>query len=211
VSAPLPACLRLIVILDTDAAGARDLAALAAAAERGGATMLQVRAKRLPAGPLAALVRHVITATRLPVVVNDRLDVAIAAGAAGCHLGQDDLPLPVARELAPAGFLLGGSAGSEAEGRRAAQGGAHYVGVGPIHGTGNKPDAGEAIGAAGLGRVVAAGSPPAVAIGGVGAADVPAVVAAGAVGVAVIGAVLLADDPERATRALRTALDRALP
>ena len=209
--AALPAALRLIVILDRDAAGPRDLAAIGAAAERGGATMLQVRAKGLAAGDLVALVRRVMEATRLPVVVNDRLDVALAADAAGCHLGQDDLPPAVARRLAPPGFLLGGSANDVAEARRAAQGGVHYLGVGPIKVTGNKPDAGTPIGADGLRRVVAAGAPPAVAIGGVGAADVPALAAAGAVGVAVIGAVLSADDPERAARLLRAALDRALP
>ena len=210
-SALLPASLRLIVILDIDAAGTRDLAEVAAAAERGGATMLQVRAKALSAGALAALVRRVMAATRLPVMVNDRLDVAIATGAAGCHLGQDDLPLAVARTLTPPGFLLGGSAGDEVEARRAHDGGASFVGVGPIHATGNKPDAGVPIGVAGLRRVIAAGAPPAVAIGGVGASDVPALAAAGAVGVAVIGAVLQAGDPERATRDLRTALDRTLP
>ena len=210
-SAPLAAALRLIVILDHGAAGARDLGGVAAAAERGGATMLQVRAKRLAAGDFAVLVRRVMEASRLPVVVNDRLDVALATGAAGCHLGQDDLPLAVARRLAPPGFLLGGSANDAAEARRATAGGADYLGVGPIKVTGNKPDAGAPIGAAGLGRVVAGGAPPAIAIGGVTAADVPALAAAGAAGVAVIGAVLAAGDPEQATRTLRAALDGALP
>jgi len=201
--------LRLVVVLDSGARQGRDLVEVAAAAERGGATMLQVRAKDLPAGALAALTRRVLETVRLPVLVNDRLDVALAVGAAGCHLGQEDLPLEEARAMAPPGFILGGSAGSEDEARRAAA--AHYLGIGPVHATPNKPDAGEAIGAAGFRRVAAAGGLPAVAIGGVSAADVPALAAAGAAGIAVIGAILAAADPETATRTLRDALDRVLP
>jgi len=195
--------LRLIVILDDGAAAGRDLAELAAAAVTGGATMLQVRAKQTPPGPLAEITRRVVAASPgVPVIVNDRLDVALAAGAAGCHLGQHDFPLADARAMVPAGFILGGSAGSAGEARRASQGGAHYLGVGPIHGTGNKSDAGAAIGADGFATVRAATTLPCVAIGGVTAADVPQLLAAGAAGVAVIGAVLNAPDVEAAARTI---------
>jgi thiamine-phosphate diphosphorylase len=206
VTADLGAALRLVVILDAAAAAGRDLAALAAEAEAGGATMLQVRAKGMPAADLAALTRRVLESAQLPVIVNDRLDVALATGAAGCHLGQDDFPLDEARAMAPPGFILGGSAGSEAEALRAAA--AHYLGIGPIHATANKDDAGGAIGVDGFRRVAAVTLLPAVAIGGVGEADVPALAAAGARGIAVIGAVLGAADPRAATRMLRAALDR---
>ena len=206
----LPAALRLVVILDARAARGRDLAALGAAAVRGGATMLQVRGKQLGAGPLAELTRDVLAAANVPILVNDRLDVALATGAAGCHLGQDDFPIAVAHTIVPAGFLLGGSAGDAAEARRAAAAGAHYLGIGPLHGTLNKPAAGSAIGVAGFRTIAAAGALPAVAIGGVSVEDVPALIQAGAAGVAVIGAVLDAPDPEAATRSLRAALDRAL-
>jgi thiamine-phosphate diphosphorylase len=129
----LDVSLRLIVILDTEAAGGRDLAALAGAAVRGGATMLQVRAKGLGARDFADLVRRVLpVAGGVPVTVNDRLDIALAAGATGCHLGQDDLPLDVARLMVPPGFLLGGSAGTPEEARRAAAQRPDYLGVGPI-------------------------------------------------------------------------------
>ncbi len=204
--------LRVVVVLDAGAARGRDLAALAAAARGGGATMLQVRAKTLGAGDLAALTRRIIEAAGgLPVVVNDRLDVALAAGAAGCHLGQDDFPLADARAVATPGFVLGGSAGTEAEALRAAAAGADYLGIGPIRGTRHKADAGEAIGAAGFARVLgAAAGLPAVAIGGVTAADVPDLIGAGAAGVAAIGAVLDAEDPGVAARALREAVDAAM-
>jgi thiamine-phosphate pyrophosphorylase len=198
--------LRLVVILDAAVAGDRDLAALGASAARGGATMLQVRAKDAAAAELAALVRRVMAAVAVPVVVNDRLDVALATGAAGCHLGQDDFPLDAARAIAPAGFWLGGSAGDPDEARRAA--GADYLGIGPIAATASKADAGAAIGPEGFRRVHAAlPGRPAVAIGGVTAALTPALVAAGAAGIAVIRAVLDAPDPERAAAALRAAVD----
>ena len=207
-AAPLADALRLIVILDAGVAGDRDLAALAAHAARGGATMLQVRAKAAGARDAADLTRRVMAATPLPVVVNDRLDVALATGAAGCHLGQDDFPIDAARAIAPAGFWLGGSAGNAEEARRAAAAGAHYLGIGPVAATASKADAGAAIGVAGF-RQARAAAPdvPAVAIGGITPALATALVGAGARGVAVIRAVLDAADPEAATRALRAAVD----
>jgi thiamine-phosphate pyrophosphorylase len=205
-SAALTGALRVLVILDAAASG-RDLADVAARAAAGGATMLQVRGKRLSAAELADLTRRVLAAAgAVPVLVNDRLDVALAAGAAGCHLGQDDLPLDAARAIVPPGFLLGGSAGSEAEARRAAAQGADYLGIGPVHRSPTKADAGAAIGTAGFARVhAAAPDVPAVAIGGLTAADAPALRAAGAAGMAVASAVLRAADVAAAVRALRDA------
>jgi thiamine-phosphate pyrophosphorylase len=208
-----PDPLRLIVILDEHAAAGRDMAELAAAAVRGGATMLQVRGKGLRAGTLTDLTRRVITAAgQVPVLVNDRLDAAIAAGAAGCHLGQDDFPIADARALAPPGFLLGGSAGTPDEARSATAAGAHYLGVGPVNATAHKDDAGAAIGVAGFTAVREATTLPCVAIGGVTGADIHALLAAGAAGIAVVGAVLGAPDPEAATAVLsRTLLSAFSP
>ncbi len=208
---PLADALRLVVILDTGVAreAKADLEGLARRAAEGGATMLQVRAKGEPAGAVVELTRRVIAAgSPLPVIVNDRLDVAIAAGAAGCHLGQDDFPIAEALRIAPPGFWLGGSAGTPEEARRAAAAGAHYLGIGPIAATGSKADAGSAIGSEGF-RAVHTAAPdlPAVAIGGVTASLVPHLLAAGAAGVAVIRAVVGASDPAAAIRTLRAALD----
>ena len=208
---PLAGALRLVVILDAAVAceAKADLETLARGAARGGATMLQLRAKHESAAAVAELTRRVIAAAPdLPVVVNDRLDVAIAAGAAGCHLGQDDFPIAEALRLAPPGFWLGGSGGTPDEARRAAAAGAHYLGIGPVAATGSKADAGAAIGIEGF-RAIHAAAPdlPAVAIGGVTVALVPRLLEAGAAGIAVIRAVVAAADPVAATRALRAALD----
>jgi thiamine-phosphate pyrophosphorylase len=195
--------LRLVVILDDVAAGGRDMAELAAAAVRGGATMLQVRGKQTAPGPLADITRRVMAAAgSIPVVVNDRLDVALAAGAAGCHLGQDDFPISEARGMVPAAFLLGGSAGTADEARHATRAGAHYLGVGPVRITGNKTDAGAAIGPGGFASVRAATQLPCVAIGGIQPSDVGALLDAGAAGIAVIGAALNSLDVESAVRLL---------
>jgi thiamine-phosphate pyrophosphorylase len=200
--------LRLVVIVDREAAGGRDLAALAAAAVAGGATMLQVRAKDAGGRELTALTRAVLArAGTVPVVVNDRLDVALLAGAAGCHLGQGDLPIDQARRLAPAGFVLGGSAYSEEEARRAAAERPDYLGIGPIAATPSKHDLPAAIGWEGFARIrAAAPAIPAVGIGGIDVALAARARAAGAAGVAVISAVLGAADPEAAARALRAAV-----
>jgi thiamine-phosphate pyrophosphorylase len=206
----LRGALRLVVILDQGAARGRALPGLAAAAAAGGATMLQVRAKALAAGSLVDAVRAVRgAAPRVPVVVNDRLDVAVAAGADGCHLGQDDLPLDAARRAAPPGFVLGGSAGNDAELRRACGEGADYLGIGPVHSSPSKNDAGSAIGLAGFERLCRAAAVPCVGIGGLAATDAAGLAAAGAAGMAVIGAALSSDDVAAAVAGLRRHADAA--
>jgi thiamine-phosphate diphosphorylase len=140
--------------------------------------------------------------------VNDRLDVALAAGVDGVHLGQDDLPVEAARRIVPAGFLVGISAETPELALAAERGGADYVGTGPVYETGSKADAGSAVGCARIARVAAAVHVPAVGIGGIAAANAGEVVRAGAAGVAVISAVMRAADPEAATRHLLRSIGR---
>jgi thiamine-phosphate diphosphorylase len=138
-------------------------------------------------------------------VVNDRADVALAAGAAGVHVGVDDLAPALLRRVAPPGFIIGVSVGSDEEVARAA--GADYVGIGPVYPTGSKTDAGAAIGAARFAELAKRCALPAVAIGGITSGRVPDVMQVGAAGVAVISALFGASDPTLAARALRSALD----
>jgi len=166
--------------------------------------MVQVRDKQAPPRDLVVLVRALVVALPVPVLVNDRVDVALAAGAAGAHLGQDDLPLGVVRPYVPRGFILGTSVGSAAEAERARPVPADYWSVGPCFVTASKPDAGAPLGPAGF-ATLARLSPrgvPVIGIGGITAANARSILAAGAVGVAVIAAVLEAQDPETAARAL---------
>jgi thiamine-phosphate pyrophosphorylase len=139
-------------------------------------------------------------------IVNDRLDVAIAAEADGVHLGQDDFPIPLGRKLLGEGRIIGGSAATMEEARKCISEGADYVGFGPVFPTTSKDDAGPVSGIDILKQVVEAISLPIIAIGGVGAGNIPDVMRTGAHGIAVISAVCCQDDPEQATRSLYQAL-----
>lgn len=195
--------LRLVAITDDLRDGRDGLVARAAAAVRGGATMVQLRLKDADGRTLVEVGRALVGALPVPVLVNDRADVALACGAAGVHLGADDLPVDVVRRIVPAHFVVGASLGSDAEVATAA--GADYVGVGPLFGTTSKSDAGHAIGAAELGRLVRLAGVPAVAIGGITPENARSAIEAGATGVAVIRSLFGAADPERAARDLRSA------
>ncbi|HEX2218387.1 MAG TPA: thiamine phosphate synthase [Gemmatimonadales bacterium] len=193
------ALVRLMLVTDDRLFRGRDPVALALAAERGGATSVQLRLKGASARRQVEVARALVAALRVPLLVNDRPDIALAAGAAGVHLGPEDLPVTLARRIAPPGFLVGASVGSpeEAAGAEAAD----YWGVGPWRTTDTKPDAGTALGAEGFRRVVAlARGKPCIAIGAVRAEDVRDVLAAGGAGVAVVSGVLGEEDVEGAAR-----------
>lgn len=188
-----------MLVTDDGLLGGRDLVGLARAAERGGVTALELRLKRATARELAEAARALVAALRVPVLVNDRPDVALAAGAAGVHLGPDDLPVAATRRIAPPGFIVGASVGTPEE--AAAASGADYWGVGPWRATPTKPDAGAALGPEGFRRIVALGrGTPCLAIGGVRPEDVPAVLKAGGAGVAVAAGILGEADVEAAAR-----------
>lgn len=195
---------RLMLVTDDRLVGGRDLVALCLAAERGGATAVQLRLKSATPRELVALARELVAALTVPLLLNDRPDVALAAGAAGVHLGPEDLAVSLARKIAPPEFLIGASVGSEDEAGPAAA--ASYWGIGPWRETATKGDAGAGLGAEGFAKLVRlAGGRPCVAIGSVTPADVPLVRSAGGAGVAVASGLLGADDIEAAARAYRTA------
>jgi thiamine-phosphate pyrophosphorylase len=191
---------RLMLVTDDGLVRGRDLVQLALAAERGGVTALQVRLKKPVARELAELVRTLVGALEIPVLVNDRPDVALAVGAAGVHLGPDDLSVNLTRRIAPADFIIGASVGSEPEASAGLE--ADYWGIGPWRTTSTKADAGPGLGPDGFQRLVRlAGPRPCLAIGGIGPDDVPVVLARGGSGVAVVSGILGAEDVEERARA----------
>jgi thiamine-phosphate pyrophosphorylase len=198
---------RLHVIIDQGPAA--DGLDVARAALIGGAPLLQVRAKglgdRVRLTAAAAVVTMVHQHGSL-VVVNDRADVCVAAGADGVHGGADDLPVPALRSVVGPGRLVGGTARAPDTARALEAAGADYVGVGPVYATGSKDGLPEPIGPAMVASVAAAVSVPVIAIAGITVGRVAEVIDAGAHGVAVIGAVAGAPDPAEATRALLDAL-----
>jgi thiamine-phosphate pyrophosphorylase len=195
---------RLIAITDNVRDGQNGLIARATAAVRGGATMIQLRLKDVSARDLVGLARELVASAGAPVIVNDRADIAIAAGAAGVHLGPEDLTPAAVRVFAPPGFVIGASVGSDEEVMLSE--GADYVGVGPVFATGSKKDAGTAIGVDEFARLAGLCGLPAVGIGGVTAANARSVIDGGAAGVAVIASVFGASDPHSAAREISSAI-----
>ena len=201
---------RLHVITDTRP-GCDALAVVTAAVEAG-APVVQVRGKELTDRELYELtcrVLDVCTVHGATCLVDDRLHVAIGAGAQGAHIGADDLPVDVARRVLGPDRILGATARDPETGLAHQAAGASYLGVGPAYSTTTKTGLPDALGPAGVGRVAAAVDIPVIAIAAVTAERVPELLEAGAHGVAVIGAISNAVDPHLATEELLRALEKA--
>jgi thiamine-phosphate pyrophosphorylase len=201
-----------VITAGPEQARGRSHLAIADAAIRGGATAIQLRMKDAPARAVLEAARAIVERCReagVTFVVNDRADVALASGADGVHVGQDDLAAEDVRALIGASLFLGVSAATVDEARSAARAGADYLGVGAVYATATKADAGAAVGPARIAEIAASCDLPVVGIGGITLSNAAAVIRAGAAGVAVITAVTTADDMIDATRRIREAVDRA--
>jgi thiamine-phosphate pyrophosphorylase len=177
---------------------------------RGGARLIQVRDKHTPVRELLLdLERTVELAARhdAAIVVNDRVDLALLAGAAGVHVGQDDLPAAAVRTVLGRRALVGLSSHTARQFRRALAEPVDYVAFGPIFGTATKPDAAAVVGLGMLRRIARSSTRPVVAIGGIGLDRVREVLDAGAASVAVIGAVMGPDPARRMARLLEAATE----
>lgn len=202
----------LHVITDTVRQDRFDVVELARRAARGGARIVQYREK----APLtthelvraARAIQEALAGTEARLVVNDRVDVAAAVGAAGVHLGRHDLDPAVARRILGDAAIIGGTANSLEEAVRVAAGPVDYLGVGPVFGTRSKRNPAPTLGLEELARITAAVDQPVIAIGTITPERVGPAMAAGAAGVAVLSAVVCAPDPEGAARDFRGILDR---
>ncbi|HJQ12113.1 MAG TPA: thiamine phosphate synthase [Gemmatimonadaceae bacterium] len=199
-----PRILRLVAITDDAEDHRATLVERVTAAVRGGATSVQVRLKTASPREVVEITRAIKAAVPVPVIVNDRADIALAAGAAGVHVGEADLPVAAIRRFAPVDFIIGASLGGEAELPNAKD--ADYVGIGPVFGSDSKSDAGNAIGVDGFERLKGLVDHPAIAVGGITADRAMQIVMHGAAGVAVINAIFSAEDPELATREIASAI-----
>lgn len=215
-----PCDLRCYVVTDAacNAKAGRSMVDAVRAAVEGGATIVQLREKDLDAAAYVQLARDVLEVTRpagVPLLINDRVDVALAAGADGAHVGQTDLPAAAVRAMLGPTALLGVSVKTPQQAADAAAAGADYVGAGAVFPTGTKADA-SVIGLDGLRAVCAASSEgalgpmPVVAIGGVSAANAAQAVAAGAAGAAVVSDVFAAACATAAAQQLRRVVDDTL-
>jgi thiamine-phosphate pyrophosphorylase len=197
--------LKLHVLTDREWSRGRSMLAVAEAAIAGGATVIQLRDKTASTRLLVEeglALRELTRKHGALLIVNDRIDVALAIEADGAHMGQDDMPGTLARQLLGPDRILGISAGNMDEAMTALAAGADYLGVGPIFATQGKADAGAPIGTQFLGELSSHYATPLVAIGGINRANAREVIAAGAAGVAVITAVVNAEDIVAAARSL---------
>lgn len=198
---------RLHVLTDLEApADPLDVVDAALAA---GAPVIQVRAKGVPDRTLLSLAGFVVERCRgaeATCLIDDRVDVALAVGADGVHLGDEDLPVDVARRLLGPDAIVGATARNPEAARARVAEGADYLGVGPTYATTTKVGLPDPLGPAAVGEVAAAVDVPVVAISGITLERVPEVLAAGVHGIAVVAAVSRAADPQRATADLLAAL-----
>ena len=202
----------LYVITDESISHGIPHAGIARRALEGGADVIQLRDKTRSCRDLVRIGKEIHAMTKPAgalFIVNDRLDVALACGADGVHLGQGDISPGVARQLSPPGFIIGVSVGDSREAQSAEREGADYVVLSPVFATSSKDDAGPGHGLRQLRAIRRSVAIPVLAIGGIGPGNVRDVIRAGADGIAVISAVVSAPDIAKAARDLRAMVQEA--
>ncbi len=195
---------RLCLVTDRQLSRDRALVGIVAAAVRGGVTMVQLREKDATTREFigrAQALKALLAGSGVPLIVNDRVDVALAVDADGVHVGQSDMPVEAVRALIGPGKLIGLSITDEAQMRRPDAASADYLGIGPIHPQQTKRDVSTPFGVAGFARLRRMTQKPVLAIGGIKAADAAPLMQEGADGLAVVSAIMAAADPEAAARA----------
>jgi thiamine-phosphate pyrophosphorylase len=201
----------LYLVTDPPLARGRAIIDVVLRAVAGGVTVVQIREKDASAREYLELIRAIrptLDAARVAWFANDRVDVALAAGVTGVHVGQQDMPCMDVRRLVGPDMIIGVSVSTPEEARRAEADGADYLGVSPVFATPTKTDTPEATGLDGLRAIRSATKLPLVAIGGIHVGNATEVVTAGADGIAVVSAIMSADDPEAAARELLVAVER---
>jgi len=199
----------LYLVADTDYAAGRDLVRIVREAVQGGVTAVQLRAKGLDTHAFLDLAVRLKTALKgrsVPLIINDRVDIALACGAEGVHLGQDDMPVTAARKLLGKAKIIGLSVNTMKEAREAERLGAGYIGLGPVFATTSKETELPVLGAAGVRRFRARIKIPIIGIGGINLGNAAEVIESGAEGVAVISAILGATDVRKAVQDMAHAI-----
>jgi len=202
----------LYLVTDRGLSRGRSTLDIVRAAVRGGVTCVQLREKTCSTREFiveALAIRDFLKSRGIPLIINDRVDIALAVGADGVHLGQSDMPLAMARSILGKSRIIGVSAESLHDAAEAEKGGADYLGVSPIFATATKTDTAAPLGLEGLQAIRQAVKLPLIAIGGLGPGNAAHVIAAGADGVAVVSAIVGVDDPEQAARELAQQIAQA--
>ena len=209
---PVNADYSLYLVTDRGLSLGRTIEEVVDSAVKGGVTCVQLREKDCSSGEfldLALSLKANLSGRGIPLIINDRLDIALAAEADGVHLGQHDIPLSAAKRIASGRLLIGISAESVEDAVRAEAGGADYIGVSPVFSTPTKTDTAPPLGLEGVRAIRKAVSIPIVGIGGLSLENAGQVIGSGADGVAVVSAVMSAPDPEMAARLLLREIRKA--
>lgn len=202
----------LYLVTDRGLARDRSMLEIVRAAVQGGVTCVQLREKEcstLDFIEQAFTIKDFLKSRGVPLIINDRVDVALAIEADGVHLGQTDMPLEIAKKIVGDSMIIGISAESLADAIEAEKGGADYLGVSPIYATPTKTETAPPLGLEGLRAIRAAVNIPLVAIGGLNRDNSAAVIQNGGDGVAVVSAIVAADDPVPAAAELKQIIDEA--
>jgi len=199
----------LYLVTDRNLSRGRSTVEVVTAAIRGGASCVQLREKNCSTREFiseAVALKRVLRENNIPMIINDRVDVALTVGADGIHLGQNDMPLKDARRLVGPSMIIGISAESLEDAVEAEEEGADYIGLSPVFSTATKKDTAKPLGLDGVRSIRKAVKIPLVAIGGIGLDNAVEVIKAGADGLAVVSAIVSASCPETATRMLSQAI-----
>jgi thiamine-phosphate pyrophosphorylase len=203
----------LYLVTDRSLSKGRTNREIVEAAVAGGVTCVQLREKHCGTREFiheALALRPLLRDHNIPLIINDRLDVALAVAADGVHLGQSDMPIAMARKIAGRSLLIGISAESADDALKAEQEGADYIGISPVFSTPTKIDAAPPLGLGGVSKIGGLVDIPLVGIGGINLDNAASVIGAGADGVAVVSAIVSAEDPTAATSMLKTLVEQAL-
>lgn len=205
--------LKLYLVTDRGLLSGRDLVEVVSKAVAGGVTMVQLREKDLGSKDFideAIALKAALEGTGVPLVINDRVDVALAAGADGVHIGQSDMPYAMARHLLGPDAIIGLSVENMDQVREAEALDVDYIGVSPVFSTPTKTDTAAPFGLDGLSEASGISSHPVVAIGGLNESNIADVLRAGADGIALVSAIIGAEDPREAASKLRTIIDETI-
>lgn len=206
--------LSVFLVTDRALAGDRNIEDIVREAVEGGVTMVQLREKNIDTRTfidLALSLKQVLAPYGVPLIINDRVDVALASGADGVHIGQSDMPFTMARQLLGPDRIIGLSVENFAQIAEANALDVDYIGVSPVFATPTKTDTAEPFGIDGLSKAVAMSTHPAVGIGGMNASTAAGVIAAGADGIAVVSAIVCAPSPREAASELVRIVNSARP
>lgn len=197
--------LSLYLVTDSQLSLGRPIEEVVEQAIKGGVTMVQLREKKASSRKfyeLALSIKRILKRRNIPLIINDRLDIALACDAEGLHIGQSDLPYPVARKLLGKDKIIGLSVENIQDVEETNKWDVNYIGISPVFSTPTKTDTAPSLGLEGVRQIMAISKHPSVAIGGINLSNAKDIIRAGANGIAVVSAIMSAPNPEQATREL---------